>query len=53
MDIEDMPYFKNPNLKNYTDFVFIMGYDYTHAGATGANSPFYNDTNRRGLRSSC
>jgi len=42
--------FKNNNLSNYMDFVFVMGYDYYWNGPTGANSPFYDDSTRYGLR---
>jgi len=42
--------FQNRNLSNYIDFVFIMGYDYHYNGPTGANSPYYNDSTRYGLR---
>lgn len=45
-----MQYFKNSNLRNYVDIVFIMGYDYNYAGPAAANSPFYNDSTRYGLR---
>jgi spore germination protein YaaH len=47
---DEMGYYKNENLSNYLDSVFIMGYDYHWNGPSGANSPFYNDSTRYGLQ---
>jgi PKD repeat protein len=46
----EMVCYKNNNLSNYVDSVFIMGYNYFWNGPTGANSPFYNDSTRYGLK---
>lgn len=43
--------YQNNNLSNYIDFIFIMGYDYNYPETyTRANSPFYNDLIRLGIR---
>jgi spore germination protein YaaH len=45
--------YQNTNLSNYIDSVFIMGYDYNYPQTnTFANSPFYSDSTRHGLRHS-
>jgi spore germination protein YaaH len=48
---EDKAVYKNSNLSNHIDAVFIMCYDYNYPQThTRANSPFYNDSVRPGIR---
>jgi len=47
---ESIATYQNRNLSNYIDAVFIMGYDFNFGMSTGANSPYYNDSIRKGIR---
>lgn len=48
---EDKAVYKNSNLSNHIDAVFIMCYDYNYPQTyTRANSPLYNDSVRLGIR---